>query len=507
MTGVASSSPSFRIYEKATLDCIAERANATPAQIEEAVLRAHAIKRSWSRRSPSERVAPLRPLRELLIVHADELVDLLSRENGKPRHESRLNELVPLVDTIDWLIDAAPTCQSEQTLSPRWMKHRLHRVERRALGVTAILSPFNFPLLIAGIEALSAVVMGCSVIIKPSEHCPLTVERFVQLSHRAGFPADVLQILLGGAEVGRALIDANVDAVRFTGSRENGRSVARRCAEALRPYALELGGNCPLLVLDDAELERTAQAIVFGALSNSGQTCLGVSRILVPKHLEGALARAIVPHVRKLRQGNPLKGSVELGALTTRAQVERCRHHVTQAIEGGAELLLGGNAAQEGHFYAPTLLSGCHTTDSVVREETFGPVIALVPYDDERTAILSLNSDPLRLVAYVFGNDLKRAAHVARDLDYGQVVVNHVLYTYICPEVPLCGFGDGGLGTTHGLEGLLSYGTPQLLSTPQFQVPAAFDFSLMNPERADSLSRTFLRSTTALHKLGNWWKR
>ena len=496
------------VFEKASFLPIEELDVATPSAIESAVNRAQSAKSHWSRLVASERVAPLGKLRHLLVEHADEFSHLLSRENGKPRHESRLNELIPLLDAIDWLIETAPALQSEQSLSPRWLKHRTHRVDRRPHGVTAVLSPFNFPLLIAGIDALSAVAMGCPVLLKPSEHCPLTVERFVRLAHEAGIPRDVLQTVHGGPEVGQRLLDLPLDAVLFTGSRENGRKVAVKCASVLRPYTLELGGNCPLLVLDDADLERTAQAIVFGALSNSGQTCLAVGRVLVPRRFEQALGSAILPLIRRLRQGDPLSGPVELGALTTAAQLERCRRHVTQAIQNGARLLTGGHiVSRPGHFFEPTLLLGCKTDEPVYEEETFGPVITLAPYDDETSVIAALNADPARLTAYVFGQNLERATAVAQTLDYGQVVVEHVLYTYVCPEVPLSGLGNSGQGTVHGTDGLLSHSTPKLLSTPKVRFASAFDFSLLDPDRAESLAKAYFTTTFALKKLTHWWKR
>jgi succinate-semialdehyde dehydrogenase/glutarate-semialdehyde dehydrogenase len=507
MTFDNESSSTLPVFEKASGERLGDVEASTPATLQHAVRRANAAKNRWKKLTGDEKVASFSTLRRLLSERAYEFAELLSRENGKPLHEALLHEVVPLLDAIDWLRDTAPSLQLPESLPTRWLKHRSHEIQRRPQGVTAILSPFNFPLLIAGIDALSAIAMGCPVIIKPSEHCPLIVERFVKLANEAGLPDDILQIVHGGPKIGEYLLDEAIDAVRFTGSRDNGQRVAVKCASHLRPCTLELGGNCPLLVLDDAELERTAQAIVYGALSNSGQSCLGVGRVLVPRRLEAALCDALVPLIRQLRQGDPRSGTVELGSLTTARQLERCRNHVTQAIQDGAELLLGGSQlSRNGFFFEPTVLRSCTTNQLLYREETFGPVVPIVPYDSLPSTLASLNADPARLAAYVFGQDLARTETIAKELDYGQVVVQHVLYTYVCPELPLSGLRASGLGTVHGRDGLLTHGTPQVLSTPRLKLLPSWDFSLLDPEKAESLAKTYLSSTSALYKLTRWWK-
>jgi acyl-CoA reductase-like NAD-dependent aldehyde dehydrogenase len=260
------------------------------------------------------------------------------------------------------------------------------------------------------------------------------------------------------------------------------------------------------LILEEAEIERVAPAILFGALSNSGQTCIGVGRVLVPRSLEPALTAALVQLIGKLRQGNPMSGPVELGALTTHAQIERCRHHVSSAIKNGSKLEIGGSPVEPGHFFEPTLLSGCKLTDRVAAEETFGPVIALIPYDNESLTIDALNADEVRLVAYVFGRESDHLTQVAERLDYGQVISNQVLYTYVCPELPLAGFKGSGQGITHGREGLLSFSTPKLLGASKLRLPPILDFASLDPARADTLAHTFLSSTSAIKRVSRWWK-
>jgi succinate-semialdehyde dehydrogenase/glutarate-semialdehyde dehydrogenase len=496
------------VVEKATGKTLDLVAVANAQLITDKIARSRRAKPDWARLRVGERTAILRTLRARISSAADELSHLISQENGKPCHESLLHEVVPTLETIDWLIENADAFLANIPLTPKWLKHRSHVVSRRPRGVTAILSPFNFPFLISAVDSLTALTAGCSAIIAPSAHCPLSAARFVALAHASGIPSDVLSVVQGGASVGAELVGGDVDAVVFTGSYENGRKVAVQCAQKLIACTLELGGNCPLVVLNDANLERTARAIVFGALSNSGQSCLAVGRVLVPRALAPKLADILLPLIRSMRQGDPLSGPVELGALTTKTQLERCLCHVTQATENGATRLSGGRIVEsEGRFFEPTLLTNCDPSHLVYQQETFGPVIALCPYDDEATLVRQLNCDESGLAAYVFGSDLERAKRIAEKLDYAHVVIDHVLLTYVCPEVPLSGLRQSGLGTVHGKDGFLSHSTPQVLAAPKVRLPDELEFSLGSPERAEAVARTFLTTTNAMSKLTRFWQR
>lgn len=509
---ISSNATTFPIYEKATGTLLAEIPTTPPQAIGDAVTAARDAGREWRSRPVSERIQFLEFLRRDLRDEATPLSLLLSRENGKPCHESLAHEIIPLLDAIDWIVAQAENTLEVVEHSPRWLKHRVHQIARRPRGVTAVLAPFNFPLLIAAVDSISALVAGCSVLLKPSEHCPLVATKFVEFAHRAGLPAPLLQLVQGGAETGRQLLAADVDAVVFTGSFSNGRKVAQACAERLIPYTLELGGNCPLLVLDDADLPRTAHAIVFGALCNSGQTCLGVGRVLVPRRLQAELATRIVEWLRQLTQGDPLLGDTHLGSLTTPAQIARCRSHVTQAQMTGATLHVGGEVlARTGNFFTPALLTDCHSEQLVYQEETFGPVIPLVPYDDLTTTVHRLNEDPAGLAAYVFGSDLKHASRVAERLDFGQVLVDSVLISYVCPEVPLSGLRKSGFGTMHGRDGMLGFSTPQVLGVPRLRLPAEVEFGMLEPSRARAVARTYLTTASASQSIkstvGRFFKR
>jgi acyl-CoA reductase-like NAD-dependent aldehyde dehydrogenase len=469
--------------------------------IAQAVERAHNAQAHWARLPCSSRARHLHQWRQQIIAQGSELAAQISRENGKPFHEALLHDVVALVDAIEYFAITADSLSHEAKSTPRWFKHRTHLTTRRPRGVTIVLSPFNFPALIPGSDAASALAMGCAVIVKPSPSCPLVGERLVQLAHEAGMPDDLLQVLHGDAAVGRALVQSGINEVVFTGNTANGRDIAKNCGEHLVSCTLELGGNCPLLVLDDADIERCARAIAYGAFTNSGQSCLAVSRVLTPRRLMQTLLDRLVPLVERLRQGDPATRDVDLGALCTRVQVDRCQRHVDEAVCNGAQKLMFGQLTSSvGNFHPTTLLVNCPTNCAAYREETFGPVLAIVPYDDLTQAIRSLNLDTHGLAAYVFGGDTEQSRKVADQLNYGHVVIDQVLMTYVCPELPLAGLRSSGLGVVHGAEGMLSHTTPKVVGLPRMRLPSAIEFDWGNPARAIAIAETYLATKATWSK-------
>lgn len=502
------SSPRCTIREPATGKPVGTVVTADNNGILQAIFDARTGQKHWSKLDADARALALSRWRGLIVENGAALATLLSRENGKPYHESLLHEVVALVDALDYVASTAPALQRPQSTTPRWFKHRTHILQRRARGVVALITPFNFPLLIPGADAAAALAMGSAVILKPSPHCPLVAQRLVELAHMAGIPHHVFQVLHGEAWVGAALVDGDVNEVIFTGSVENGRRIARSCGERLIACTLELGGNCPLLVLDHADLDRTARAITCGAMTNSGQSCLAVGRVLVPRHLARPLVERLTQLLGKLRQGDPVAGSVDLGALTTRQQVQRCQVHVEQAERMGARgISIYVDHDPAGNFFAPTILEGCDPECAAFRTETFGPVLPIVCFDSLDSAVELLNQDRAGLTAYVFGSDLEHAQRVAERLDFGQVVVDQVLLTYVCPEVPLAGIRDSGLGVVHGVDGLLSRTTPAVIGMPRVRLPSTLEFDWNDPKRAQITAEGYLSSQLTWKKMLRWTNR
>lgn len=495
------------VLEPATGKPLGTVLSATESDILSTVHRAREAQVHWSRLSSDARAQYLLGWKQLIVQEGKQLAQALARENGKPYHEALLHEVVTLAEFLDFIAKTAPSLQEAQSSTPRWFKHRLHYLRLRPRGVVAVVAPFNFPLLIAGADSAAALAMGCAVVLKPSPACPLIVEHLVRLAHRAGIPDAVLSVLHGGHEVGQQLIQSGIDEVVFTGSMQNGRAVAQLCASRLTPNTLELGGNCPLLVLDDADVGRSAKAIVLGALTNSGQSCFAVGRVLVPRRLTSALQEQVITLIRSLRQGDPLSRESDLGALTTAVQLERCRRHVEQAKCMGARAIEGTSCASPaGNYFPPTVLVDARPDCDAYQCETFGPVIPIVAYDSLEQALDVLSKDPFGLAAYLFGSDLARAERVALGMNYAHVIVDQVLITYVCPELPLAGMRASGWGVAHGVQGLLAHTTPTVIGMPRLRLPDTIEFGWLDPKRSLALADGYLGSETAWQRIRSWTK-
>jgi len=456
---------------------VAEVPIAQSKDVNHAVEEAIKAQPPWAAKSPTERAKVLLAWRKALIGNGDKVTQIISRENGKPLHEAWMHELLPLCATLTWLADESPKLLAERSISLRFMKQYRSKVCSKPRGVCAIVAPYNFPLLIPFADAAAALAAGCGVIIKPSEHTPLTAITVAELAQAAGLGPGLLQILPGGPEVAQTLLGADVDEVVFTGNVEHGREVARKCANRLLPCTLELGGKAPLMVLQDANIESTAAAIVFGALANSGQSCIAVERVLVHQQVQRPLVDAISDRVLALRQGDPLLAEVDLGALTSPNQADHIQRQVDAAIAQGARLICGGRRSNTaGHFYLPTVLDACTPHMSVALEETFGPVIPIIPVDSAEMALAAANSGATGLAAYLFGRDEDRLRRIANQMRASHILLNDVLWSYICPEIPFGGHGQSGWGVVHGAEGFGTHTRAIHIGSSRLNLPRSLGF-------------------------------
>ena len=462
------------VLEPATGNVIEELAISTGAEVRHAVEQAQQAQGAWTEQTIEARTRWLLAWRRQIINSGDELAHLISRENGKPLHEAWLFEIVPLCDTLGWLAENACPILSDNELTPRWMKHQRSLIRSKPRGVSAVISPYNLPLLIPFADAAAALVAGCSVIIKPSELTPLIAREVARLAVSCGLPSNLLHVLVGGAEVARDLIACEVHEVLFTGNRCNGREVARQCADRLIPCTLELGGRAPAIVLEEVDIDRTAAAIVFGALANSGQNCIAIERVFASSRIRQRLVDALVDRVRRLRQGNATVSEVDLGALTSAKHLVEVERQVSTAIAAGAQLTAGGRRGpHEGNYYVPTILQECHTDMTIVTDETFGPVIPIVSVDSLDSAVNMSNHGVPSLAAYLFGRNDDLLLQAARRINASHVLINDVLWSYVCPEIPFGGGSHNGWGVTHGPAGLLSHTSPVHLGRTRVRIPAA----------------------------------
>jgi succinate-semialdehyde dehydrogenase/glutarate-semialdehyde dehydrogenase len=444
----------------------------SPELVVQAVRRAQTAQLAWRELPLEERCDRLLRFRDALVAQAEDVVELLVRETGKPRNEALGHELFVLADLISWYAKHAPRILARRELGLHLLKHRRSFVEYAPRGVVGILSPWNFPLLIPFGDAAAALVTGSAAVIKPSEVTPLIAELVKQIWDATGLPEDLLQIVYGDAETGAALIAARVDKVVFTGGVAAGSKVAAACGERLIECVLELGGKAPLLVTDDADIERAAQAITFGGFANAGQVCVGVERVYAHRDVYDELVERVTDLTRQLRVGDPTKQVVDVGAIIHPRQIEIAERHVTDAVKKGATLRAGGRRrAGPGQFFEPTVLSDCNHEMSVMREEIFGPIVPFMVVTSDEQAIELCNESQLGLNAYVFAGDRERALAICERIEAGSVAVNDVMSNYATSEAPFGGLKQSGFGRIHGEEGLRAMAVVRHVSFDRIRPP------------------------------------
>lgn len=440
---------------------IAAVAEADAEDVDRAVAAARAAFEDgrWRDLHPRERRAVLRRLSELIDAHAEELALTESLDMGKPVSDARAVDLRVTVQTFDFFAEAVDkTYDQVAPTGPR----TLATITREPLGVVAAIVPWNFPLMLAAWKVAPALATGNSVVLKPAEQSPLTALRLAELAAEAGVPPGVLNVVPGfgptaGAALGR---HPDVDAVTFTGSGEVGRMFMHYAAESnLKQVSLELGGKSPQVVLADApDTATVAEAVAGGIFFNQGEVCSAGSRLLVHRSRKDELVDAVVRASEALRPGDPLDPSTTLGALVERVHLERVLGHLDAARADGADILTGGNRALEetGGFYVePTVIDGVAPDMRIAQEEVFGPVLAVLPFDDEEEAVALANGTPYGLAASVWTRDLSKAHLMSRAIRAGTVWVNCFDASDI--TVPFGGYAQSGFGRDKSLHALDKY--------------------------------------------------
>lgn len=439
----------------ATGEILGEVPDLSADEVKQAVARARAAQRAWGALTVKERCSRVARFRDQVVKRAPELCELISKEGGKTRTEALSMEVMVIADLATYFIKRGPKILSPEPISLHLLKSRasyLHYVPR---GVVGIIAPWNFPFGIPVGEMVMALIAGNAVVIKPSEVTPLIALKAKELYDAAGLPPDLVQVVTGRGPAGAALIDAGIDMCIFTGSTATGKKVAAACGERLIPCVLELGGKAPAIVCADADVERTARALVWGAFANQGQVCVSVERVYAHQAVHDELVDKIVALTQALRQGDPQSGAeLDAGAMTWDRQVEIVEDRVRSALEQGARLRTGGKRTGQGLQFQPTVLTECRQEMDVMRKEIFGPVLPIMRVRDEEEALGLANDSHLGLAAYVFSDDKQKARRLAERIESGMVMINDCLLTYGAPETPWGGIKQSGIGHTHSDRGL-----------------------------------------------------
>ena len=451
------SAPSIRVVSPATGALIAEIPDEGRVGVAAAVEAARAAAPAWAARPLSERIAALKAWRDMVLDETSAVSGALVAESGKPRHEAEVFEILYLCELIRFACRVARRALSEETRNPLLFLTKKTRLTRRPLGVVGVIGPWNFPILNNAADAVGPLLMGNTVVLKPSDVTPLTSLLLRDLWVKAGNPPDVFRVVTGRAEAGAALVDL-ADAIMFTGSVATGRKVASRAGERLIPCVTELGGKSPFVVLAGADLPRAAEAAAWSSFVHSGQACVRTERIYVEESVADRFEKLLVDRVRALRQtvpdANP-GAPHDLGAVTFAGQLTVVERQIADATAKGARVAVGGTRRRDppGQFFPPTVLLGANHDMEVMKEETFGPLVPVMRVKDSEEALRLANDTHLGLNATVFG-PRKKAVAFARRLESGQAIVNDALVNYFVVESPLGGWKSSGLGVRHGVESL-----------------------------------------------------
>ncbi len=448
----------LEVHNPATGALIATVSIDSPQSVAETVARVRANQPEWEAMGIEGRRHWLGKLRDWLLDNQDRVLDTMQRETGKVRADAS-NEPAYLADLINFYGAKAAQFIGEESIRPHTplLAAKKLRVQYRPHPVVGIISPWNFPLILALGDAIPAMQAGAAVVIKPSEFTPLGLAEVVKAwKEEIGGP-DVLDCVQGIGETGGALVDA-VDFIQFTGSDRTGRKVMARAAETLTPVSLELGGKDPMIVLSDADLERAANAAAWGGMMNSGQICMSVERIYVEEPVYDEFVAKLSAEVGKLRQGSDdARNPKDVGAMTSPNQSAIVEDHVNDALASGARALTGGKRVEgPGDYFEPTVLVDVDHSMKVMREETFGPVVGVMRARDAEEALRLANDSRYGLSGSVFG-EKERAERVARRVECGAVNVNDVLVNYLASDVPMGGWKESGIGYRHGEPGIKKY--------------------------------------------------
>jgi acyl-CoA reductase-like NAD-dependent aldehyde dehydrogenase len=419
----------------------------------------------WSKISTKNRAKKFIHLREVLCRRLEEIAQVMSDENGKPTIEAITCELVPCLELISYFVKIAPKKLKDHEIEFRnpFMNYRKGTIVYQPMGTIAVISPWNYPFLLAFGDIVCAIISGNAVVFKPSEYTSLVAEKIQELFDEAGFPVDILQTVYGEGDLGAAIIDQKPAKISFTGSVNTGKAIMKQASQYLIPVSLELGGKDAMIILPDADLDYATSAALWGGFTNSGQACASTERLLVHE--------SIAPQfIAQLKQKLSLLSSeTDLGVCTMEKQKQVYEEHLQDAKSRNLEFYTGGIMSSDRTRLIPTLVGGAGIEESkIYNEETFGPVIAITTFKSVREAIDKTNRSPYGLLASVITKNLSLAEEIARELQVGSVMINEVLFSAGLPEAPWGGMKDSGFGRKHSEMGLYEFSQIKHINRPRF---------------------------------------
>lgn len=431
--------------------------------------RARQAQKEWAALSPKKRAGFILKAKDYLLDHQEEVARTISEETGKPPIEALVNEVAVILDAMTYYGRRAEKFLAMKRTplhSPILALTKKAYIAWEPVGVVAVIGPWNYPFSLALYPAFCALLAGNAVILKPSSLTPRVSLKIREIFANIGLPEGLFEVVIGSGGIGQALIESDMDKIHFTGSVETGRRVADAAAKKLIPVILELGGSDPMVILEDANLERAANALCWGRFSNAGQTCIAPKRVFVAQSQAQKFKELLTTKLKAYRfkpNSSSNGNQYELGPLINEEQLKETEKQLEAALRGGAKILHGGSrAAKDFPLFAPTVVETENENINILQEETFGPLIPIVAFKTEEEAIRLANNSSFGLAASIFSRDTKRAMALAKCLEAGSVLINDVLANFAATELPFGGVKQSGLGFSHGAaEGLRSFCRPK----------------------------------------------
>jgi succinate-semialdehyde dehydrogenase/glutarate-semialdehyde dehydrogenase len=434
---------------------------ATTEEVNEAVRRARMAAPAWAALSYKERAKYMLKMSDIVLDNKKSIMDCVISETGKARGDAFTMEIFSSVDALQYYAKNAAKFLKPQKPKIHGLLGLMKKAELiyQPLGVIGIITPWNGPFVLALVQSCQALMAGNTVVVKGSEVTPNSTKLVESYFRQAGLPADVFQVLMGDGETGADLVRADVDKISFTGSVVTGKKIGAACGERLLPFTLELGGKDAMIVCEDANLERAAQGAAIGSCMNSGHYCCGVERIYVMASVYDKFVQLVEKEVKALRQGPHLGDEEDVGAIFWDKQMDIIEDHVKDAVKRGAKVHVGGkqNSKEKGLYYLPTLITNVNHDMKIMRDETFGPIVAIMKVQDENEAIQLANDSYYGLSGTVWTANNKRAKSLAERMQTGSVCINDMTVTYGIPVTPFGGVKNSGLGMVNGPVGLRGY--------------------------------------------------
>lgn len=452
----AADGKSFAVMNPATGGTIAHVPSVSTAQVEQAVQAAEAALNSWKNMTAKERSVLLRKWFDLIVANQEDLAVILSTEQGKPLAESR-GEILYGASFIEWFAEEAKRTYGD--VIPHDKQGRRLVVIKQPVGVVAAITPWNFPNAMIARKVGPALAAGCTVVIKPASETPLSALALMVLAEQAGIPKGVLNVVTGNArEIGEVLsTHPVVKKVSFTGSTQVGKLLMEQCSSTMKKISMELGGNAPFIVFEDADLDRAVQGAMASKFRNSGQTCVCSNRILVHANIHDQFLEKLTAAVRKLKVAPAFEEGAQQGPLINEKAVEKIEEHIADAVGKGAKVLVGGKRHELGQtFFEPTVLSQVTPDMLVARNETFAPLAPVFQFSTDEEAIQMANDTEFGLASYIYTESLSRAWKVGEALEYGMVGINEgLISTEVAPFGGIKESGTGREGSKYGIEDYL----------------------------------------------------